>query len=169
MITPHPMPIDPPSYPYTPSITCPICWRTSYNAGDIHNGYCGACHAFTRPPEMFGEPMRDLGAELLGTGFWRFCSPMGIEGLMKWCSETDSLTLLAVFARTPGGGQFRAFVQEAKTVSMSIIVLKIWNRGLKGTLSRYGFRGCVETMPDGERIPGMRWNKLWAAVPQMSP
>lgn len=30
-----------------PSITCPRCQRTSYNPGDIANGYCGACHDFT--------------------------------------------------------------------------------------------------------------------------
>jgi hypothetical protein len=30
-----------------PSITCPKCGRTSYNAEDIANGYCGHCHEFT--------------------------------------------------------------------------------------------------------------------------
>ena len=30
-----------------PSITCPKCHRTSYNANDIRTGYCGMCHDFT--------------------------------------------------------------------------------------------------------------------------
>jgi hypothetical protein len=30
-----------------PSITCPVCVRTSYNPNDIKEGYCGACHDYT--------------------------------------------------------------------------------------------------------------------------
>jgi ribosomal protein S27AE len=30
------------------SITCPRCGRTSYNPTDIDEGYCGACHDWTR-------------------------------------------------------------------------------------------------------------------------
>jgi ribosomal protein L37E len=30
-----------------PSIVCPRCGRRSYNANDIRDGYCGACHAWT--------------------------------------------------------------------------------------------------------------------------
>ena len=29
-----------------PSITCPVCGRTSYNPHDIANRYCGNCHQF---------------------------------------------------------------------------------------------------------------------------
>ncbi len=32
----------------TKSITCPRCGRTSYNLNDIREGYCGACHDWTR-------------------------------------------------------------------------------------------------------------------------
>lgn len=31
------------------AITCPRCHRTSYNANDVREGYCGACHAWTTP------------------------------------------------------------------------------------------------------------------------
>jgi hypothetical protein len=31
----------------TPSFTCPDCGRTSWNEGDVLNGYCGACSEFT--------------------------------------------------------------------------------------------------------------------------
>jgi hypothetical protein len=30
-----------------PSITCPVCNRTSYHPEDIRHGYCGHCHAYT--------------------------------------------------------------------------------------------------------------------------
>jgi hypothetical protein len=29
-----------------PSITCPRCYRTSYNPNDIEQKYCGNCHMF---------------------------------------------------------------------------------------------------------------------------
>ena len=37
--------------PPAPSITCPICDRTSYNPNDIREGYCGNCHVWTSPPQ----------------------------------------------------------------------------------------------------------------------
>lgn len=30
-----------------PSITCPVCGKTSHNPTDIRTGYCGACHDWT--------------------------------------------------------------------------------------------------------------------------
>jgi hypothetical protein len=33
-----------------PSFTCPRCHRTSWNPNDVREGYCGACHDWTRPP-----------------------------------------------------------------------------------------------------------------------
>jgi ribosomal protein S27AE len=29
------------------SITCPRCGRTSWNANDVREGFCGACHDWT--------------------------------------------------------------------------------------------------------------------------
>lgn len=29
------------------SLTCPVCFMTSYNPGDVREGYCGHCHAWT--------------------------------------------------------------------------------------------------------------------------
>jgi hypothetical protein len=31
----------------SPSITCPKCYRTSYNPNDIREGYCGNCNEYT--------------------------------------------------------------------------------------------------------------------------
>jgi ribosomal protein L37E len=30
-----------------PSVTCPRCFKTSYNPDDIREGYCGNCHDWT--------------------------------------------------------------------------------------------------------------------------
>lgn len=30
-----------------PSITCPVCEKTSYHPMDIAYGYCGFCNAYT--------------------------------------------------------------------------------------------------------------------------
>jgi ribosomal protein S27AE len=39
---------DPGEEPLTESYTCPRCGRTSYHPDDIREGYCGACHDWTR-------------------------------------------------------------------------------------------------------------------------
>jgi hypothetical protein len=33
-----------------PSFTCPRCGRTSHHPDDVREGYCGACHDWTREP-----------------------------------------------------------------------------------------------------------------------
>lgn len=38
------------------SITCPRCGLTSFNADDVKNRYCGACHAFH--DDMAMKPIR---------------------------------------------------------------------------------------------------------------
>lgn len=30
------------------AFTCPSCGKTSHNPGDVREGYCGRCHAWTR-------------------------------------------------------------------------------------------------------------------------
>jgi hypothetical protein len=33
----------------SPSITCPVCGMTSYNANDVRHGWCGNCRKQTSP------------------------------------------------------------------------------------------------------------------------
>jgi ribosomal protein S27AE len=54
--------------PVARSITCPRCGRTSYNAGDIVNRYCGYCHAFhdelyLLPPIVEDHAVHTVGFE----------------------------------------------------------------------------------------------------------
>lgn len=44
-----------PSGARLPSITCPQCQMTSYNANDIRQQYCGYCHQFHE--FMKGRPL----------------------------------------------------------------------------------------------------------------
>jgi transposase len=30
-----------------PTITCPVCGKTSHNPNDVREGYCGYCHDWT--------------------------------------------------------------------------------------------------------------------------
>jgi hypothetical protein len=39
-----------------PSFECPRCHRVSFNANDIENRYCGACHTFFTPPRPLFAP-----------------------------------------------------------------------------------------------------------------
>lgn len=52
-----------------PSFTCPTCGRTSHNANDAREGYCGHCHDWTatRPHEDV-SPACDLGTHQWCTG-----------------------------------------------------------------------------------------------------
>lgn len=34
------------------TFTCPVCDMTSGHPKDVENGYCGNCHAFTRPTDV---------------------------------------------------------------------------------------------------------------------
>lgn len=38
-----------------PSITCPLCWKTSHHPKDIEEGYCGFCHWWTGREDMLAD------------------------------------------------------------------------------------------------------------------
>jgi hypothetical protein len=43
-----------------PSITCPVCGRTSYHPNDVEQGYCGNCHGYTSPVDVLEVGRRFL-------------------------------------------------------------------------------------------------------------
>lgn len=96
----------------------------------------------------------DFTSVILGTGFDRFSSPTGIDGLAKWTDE--QLELLAVIANAPHQGQFRAFIQQAKEIWPIILVWHVHNGFLDAALARYGFQPITSEC-DGETVPGWRW------------
>lgn len=94
-----------------------------------------------------------MGA-LLGTGFWRFKSDGGIDGLAKINGHT--LELLAVVARDKNKGHFKSFIFRAKGMFESVCVWHDGNPIIGKALAKYGFSRVVEER-DGEKIPGWRW------------
>jgi hypothetical protein len=50
-----------------PSITCPTCGRTSYNANDIREEYCGHCHQFHRDMVIIREATNEEQLAALAT------------------------------------------------------------------------------------------------------
>lgn len=105
---------------------------------------------------VLGEIEPDRFGIALRTGFWRFYSPVGVEGLAKF--DDDRLDVLALFSPRPGQGCFRAFINRAKLKYNTIYVWEIWTPWLDGVLERYGFKPATEFV-NGERIDGRRWDR----------
>lgn len=88
-------------------------------------------------PAVLGVTKNNMWGDLLGTGFREFESPEGINGL--YMIAEGGLHLLAVFARNPGTGQFRRFIEKAKDEFRFIQIDDIMNPTMTGILERYGF------------------------------
>jgi hypothetical protein len=107
---------------------------------------------------LLGKTEPDAAAVLLGTGYWRFESPYGIDGLFK--EEDDNrLNLLMVIANDPGKGHFRTFMRAMMANYKTICVWSIWNQALEAALIRYGFTPETEILSTGEAVEGLRWDK----------
>lgn len=105
---------------------------------------------------ILGKTHPDPFAAVFKTSYFRFCSPIGIDGL---CKLSDGrLELLAVIANRPGKGHFRKFIRQAKLEYSTICVWEIWNPFLDDVLSRYGFFACEE-YKNGETVTGWRWDR----------
>lgn len=101
-------------------------------------------------------------SRILATGYFRFESPSGIDGLAK--PHGPTLEILAVHARKPGHGQFRLFIGVAQENFQTIKIWHVWNGLLKSKLLySYGFREVKEraVFADGssEEIEGCRWDR----------
>ena len=105
---------------------------------------------------------------ILGTGYMRFTTAHGIDGLARLDGE-GGLDCLAVIAREPGKGQFRRFIAAAKKSFRRVAVWEDWNPVIGKALKRYKFRRarCVEA--DGEVSEGWEWRSpnLNSATPHV--
>ncbi len=106
---------------------------------------------------VLGTTYPDPFGAILNTGFERFNSPTGINGLVR--VEGGQLEILAVDATKPGTGQFRKFMKQCKQEYEAIIVWEVWNKGLEQVLVRYGFTPHAGIEPlTQEPLTGMRWD-----------
>ena len=106
---------------------------------------------------VLGQINRDPVNEILMTGYSRFESPTGIDGLAK--ERGDRLDLLAFNALIPGTGQFRRFIQRCKSEYETVCIWEVWNPMLHEVLPRYGFRAYSERDRDtGAPLEGYRYD-----------
>lgn len=110
---------------------------------------------------ILGTISEDPIGKTLGTGFMRFKSPVGIEGLAK-VLPGFRLEILAVDANRPGNGHFKHFIEQAKKEFSVICIWHVTSDILEDCLPRYGFRPWAERQCiEGrfEHIEGYRWDK----------
>lgn len=107
------------------------------------------------PTEMFSLWQEDPVGYVLNTGYYRFESPLGLDGLAR--IDGDHLELLAVVTRTRREGSFRAFIAMAKEHFPAVSVWNIWNDIVRDALVRYGFKPASYVEWDGEHVEGLQW------------
>ncbi len=103
----------------------------------------------TLTPDPFGV--------MLGTGYSRFCSPLGIEGLAK--ELNGRVDILAVIAPDEGNGHLSLFLAHCMTVYDTICIWEDWNLILGPMLARRGFVRTSEVDKFKEKITGWRWDR----------
>jgi len=94
---------------------------------------------------------------VLETGFERFVSPTGIEGLAR--AIGGRLDVLAVINPTPIRGCFGKFIAAAQIEYRTICVFAIDNPIVDQALRRYGFTDDVEIDRFGDTQELLRWDK----------
>lgn len=110
---------------------------------------------------VLGATSEDRIGKALGTGFMRFSSPVGINGLAK-VSPGFRLEILAVDAVRPGNGHFKHFIERAKQEFNVICIWHVTSEILMDCLPRYGFRPWEERQRvngEFEHMDGWRWDK----------
>lgn len=96
----------------------------------------------------------DAISMVFGTGFERFHSSCGIEGLAK--VRDHELDLLAVIANKPGSGEFRTFINNCKAAYNRIALWHVHNPILEQMLKNYGFQPVTE-FERGEKVIKWQW------------
>ena len=108
--------------------------------------------------KLFTKWEPDPAGLMLGTGFMRFETKVGIDGLVLECG--DRIDLLAVIATNDNGGNLKRFFTELKARYNVIRVLCIMNPAVEAALKRYGsFRTCRDIGYDGSTVTGIEWKK----------
>lgn len=102
---------------------------------------------------VLGQLIADPVSDILGTGFNRFASASGIDGLAK--VEGTRLDILALVSNNPATGQFREFIRQCKESYTTIVIWEVMNLTLEAALKRYGFKAGV----DSEILPVWIWEK----------
>lgn len=107
---------------------------------------------------VLGHTTEDPISVALETGYRRFYSPFGVEGLAR--VQGPKLEILAIAATLPHQGLFRAFITKAKEEFQIICIWEVWNEFLPAVLVRYGFHPITQLDPvTCEITSGFKWTK----------
>lgn len=107
-------------------------------------------------PPFFDYAEPDPIGILLGTGYWRFTTPFGSDGLAKW--EGSRLDVLAIGSKHKGEGSFRLFVEQAKKHFREVYFWHDMNPLIGEALKRYGFAQTSQ-IENGEKMDGWKWKE----------
>jgi len=107
---------------------------------------------------LFSAWIPDPLSELLKTGYRRFETRIGIQGLARMDNERG-LDILAVVSSRPGEGKFRQFIATAQQSFDRVAVWVDFNPLVGKALRRYGFVRAQCTEPDGEVCQGWQWRR----------
>lgn len=107
---------------------------------------------------IMGNTCPDPFGMMLGTGYYRFESMTGIDGLAKESGERIDILALAT-KHALRQGRFRNFIQQLKKQYQTICIWEIWNPWLEPVLIRYGFKPVSE-VHYGENVTGVRWDVI---------
>lgn len=107
---------------------------------------------------VLGSITPDPFNQLLGTGYSRFQSSTGMNGLAK--EHKKRVDILALDATKPGTGQLRKFIDRCKREYKTICIWEVWNPWLRDVLKRYGFYTYQAFDRDsGEWLAGYRYDR----------
>lgn len=106
---------------------------------------------------VLGTTTPDVVSLIWQTGFERFQSPNGLEGLARVAG--DRLDVLAVSNSTGKRGLFREFIAQAKLEYKTICVWVIENPIIHDALLRYGFTPDIEIDQFGDTQQLLRWDR----------
>lgn len=107
--------------------------------------------------KLFTSWEPDPAGLLLGTGFMRFTTKLGIDGLAL--ESNDHIDILAVHSDDPGKGNFRKFLIELRARYHSINFLSVQNDILRDSLVRGYFKPTQFIGTDGVIVAAMGWKK----------
>lgn len=131
--------------------------NTPWGASTHETSVAEVLEDIPQPFGLFKTFKEDWLGKLMGTGFHRFTTDIGVSGLAKHDGET--LDILAVHSTHEGRGCFRQFIANAKEYFGRIVVRHDWNPIVGPALARYGFT----EFQDGESC-GWKWSRECSTV-----
>src|SRR5213596_3527911 len=108
--------------------------------------------------KLLGVLTHDPVGMVLGTGYMRFSSPFGIDGLVRTHSK-NKIEFLAVVSLHEGKGNFHRFIDACKERYETICIWHDWNPAIGQMAKRWGFKPETQMECCGEMVSGWQWDR----------